>query len=95
MAAPTYHIFPCISFRLSGSEQHLCSQHRGEVLLDYLEAGIAERDLDAVICNTGCDQCCDNGPVLVVQPGNQRFESVDRAAIDGILDSLMPAAVAG
>ncbi|TVR11347.1 MAG: (2Fe-2S) ferredoxin domain-containing protein [Planctomycetota bacterium] len=89
MSSPSHILYPCVSFSLSGDETDPCAQHAAHDLFDYLSQQINERDLDIMICNTGCAQCCESGPVITVQPGDRRYEGLAQTKdIDALLDLL-------
>jgi len=89
MRTPTYHIFVCASFRISGEPQGVCHKKSGATLMQYIEEEILDRGLDAMISSTGCLKACEKGPILVVYPQNYWFGGVDsKDVIDEILDAL-------
>lgn len=94
MPDPLFTLYPCISFCLSGDEQDPCAQHAEPDLLEYLEAQIIDRDISATVSPTGCAECCSRGPLITVQPGDQRHENLyNRVAVDRLLDHLVMVSV--
>lgn len=88
MEKPTYHIFVCNSFRLSGEPQGVCNKKGAPDLLQYLEEEVVDRGLDAMVSATGCLKVCDRGPAMVIYPNNLWYGGVNEEAIDEILDAL-------
>lgn len=88
MEKPTYHIFVCNSFRLSGEPQGVCNKKGAPDLLQYLEEEVVDRNLDAMVSATGCLKVCDRGPAMVIYPNNLWYGGVNEEAIDEILDAL-------
>lgn len=88
MKKPTYHIFVCNSFRLSGEPQGVCNKKGAPSLLQYLEEEIVDRGLDAMVSSTGCLKVCDRGPAMVIYPNNFWYGEVTEDVIDEILDAL-------
>ena len=88
MEKPTYHIFVCNSFRISGEPQGICNKKGAIDLLGLLEEGIIDRGLDALVSTTGCLKVCDRGPAMVIYPQNYWYGDVDEDKIEAILDAL-------
>lgn len=94
MDKPNYHILVCASFRVGGDPKGVCHKKGSVDLLPYIEEEVLDRDMDALICSTGCMKQCDNGPVMVVYPHNHWYGGVDsEEAVDAILDALEEGAV--
>ncbi len=87
MSKPTYHLFLCSSFRKAGVQRGTCHR-KGDGLLQYLEEGVVERGIDALVSSTGCVKHCEKGPVLMVYPMGWWYGSVTEDAVDDILDAL-------
>jgi (2Fe-2S) ferredoxin len=88
MEKPTYHIFVCNSFRLSGEPQGVCNKKGAVNLLQMLQDEVVDRGIDAMISSTGCLKLCDKGPVMVVYPQGWWYTEVDEGKIDDILDAM-------
>jgi (2Fe-2S) ferredoxin len=88
MATPEKQILVCQSFRVKGDPKGICHKQT-DGFLQYIEEEILDRGLDVQVVATGCLKQCEAGPIMVVQPENWWFKSVDsEAAIDAILDGL-------
>jgi (2Fe-2S) ferredoxin len=88
MQTPEYHFFVCNSYRVSGEPQGVCSKKGAAELLQYLEAEIVDRGLDAMVSSTGCLKVCTQGPVVLLYPQGKWFGEVDEDKADAILDAL-------
>jgi (2Fe-2S) ferredoxin len=88
MEKPTYHIFVCNSFRLSGEPQGVCNKKGAVNLLQMLQDEVVDRGIDAMISSTGCLKLCEKGPVMVVYPQQWWYTEVDEAKLDDILDAM-------
>jgi (2Fe-2S) ferredoxin len=85
---PAHHILVCNSFRAKGEPKGVCHKSGGD-LLQYLETEILDRGLDVLISGTGCMKQCEQGPVMVVYPGQWWYGGVDSEdKVDEILDAL-------
>ncbi len=90
MQKPKSHIFVCASFRVSGEPQGVCNKKGSIGLLQYLQEGLSDRNMDDVVVSmTGCLKVCDRGPAMVVYPEGYWYGKVESEdAIDKILDAL-------
>lgn len=88
MAIPERQIIVCQSFRVAGDKKGLCHKQTNG-FLQYIEEEILDRGLDCLLSATTCLKQCEKGPIIVIQPENWWFGSVDSEdAIDVILDGL-------
>lgn len=88
MALPEKTILLCQSFRVSGDPKGICHKQTNG-FAQYIEEEILDRGLDMQIITTGCLKQCEAGPIMVIQPDNLWFKSVDSEdAIDTILDGI-------
>ena len=95
MDKPTYQIMVCASFRVGGEPKGMCHKKGSASLLPYIENEILDRGLDALVTSSGCMKACDYGPVMVIQPDNLWYGSVEsEEAVDEILDALEDGAAA-
>jgi (2Fe-2S) ferredoxin len=88
MKKPDIHIFVCNSFRLSGEPQGVCNKKGAVNFLQFIEEGILDRGLNAMISSTGCLKVCDRGPAMVVYPQGWWYGDLNEDKIDEILDAL-------
>lgn len=88
MKKPTYHVLVCNSFRIAGEAQGACNRKNAPELIQYLTEEAADRGLDIVVSSTACLNVCAQGPVMVIHPNNYWYGTVDKEAIDEILDAL-------
>lgn len=88
MDKPTYHIFVCNSFRVSGEAQGVCANKGAKDLMAVLQEGLLDRGIDGIVTATGCLKVCDRGPVMVVYPHNWWYGGVDEDKVEEILDAL-------
>lgn len=88
MNKPTFHLFVCNSFRLSGEPQGVCNKKGAPSLMQFLEDGIADRGIDAQVSSTGCLKVCDRGPAMIVHPQGVWYGNLDESKLDVVLDSL-------
>lgn len=89
MRKPELHIFVCASFRTDGEAKGVCHKKGSVALLPYIENEIIDRGLDAQVTSTGCMKACDEGPIMVIQPGGLWYGRVDsEGVVDEILDAL-------
>jgi len=88
MQKPDHHIFVCASFR--GTEaKGKCIKKESLQLIPYLEEGLADRGLNAMVSSTGCLKLCEEGPVMVIYPQAHWYRGIGgEEAIDEILDAL-------
>ena len=96
MKKPGKHIFVCASFRAGGEPQGVCHKKGSLGLLQYLQEGLNDRDMnDVMVSMTGCLKVCDRGPSLVVYPDNTWYGNISgEESIDEILDALSEGRVA-
>lgn len=106
MQKPDYHILVCASFRTSGAPQGVCHKKGAIDLLQYLNEGLNDRGIAAMVSTTGCMKVCDRGPAMVVYSGSgqtaggesggggQWYGPMDEDGIDEVLDALESGAVA-
>lgn len=86
MALPEKTILLCQSFRLNGDKKGICHKQTNG-FAQYIEEEILDRGLDMQIITTGCLKQCEAGPIMVIQPDNLWFKSIDsEEAIDAVLD---------
>ncbi len=96
MEKPEKHIFVCASFRAGGEPQGVCHKKGSLELLQYLQEGLIDRDMNGVVVTmTGCLKVCDRGPALVIYPDNVWYGNISgEEAIDEILDALCESRIA-
>jgi (2Fe-2S) ferredoxin len=96
MEKPGKHVFVCASFRAGGEPQGVCHKKGSTGLLQYLQEGLNDRDLnDVMVSATGCLNVCDRGPAIVVYPDNVWYGNITgEEAIDEILDAMAAGGVA-
>ena len=88
MAVPERQIIVCQSFRVGGDKKGLCHKQT-DGFLQYIEEEILDRGLDCLVSASTCLKQCEKGPVMVIQPENWWFGSVDSEdVIDEILNGL-------
>ena len=88
MHKPRFHIFVCNSFHHAHDPHGTCKRRLVLDVLQQLEAAILEREIDAMISCTGCLQCCEEGPVMVVYPHGWWYGDMSMDKVDPILDAL-------
>lgn len=88
MQKPKYHLFLCNSFRVNGDPQGSCNRKGAPDLLQYLQAEIADRGIDAIVSTTSCLNVCEKGPILVVYPNEWWYHELTEEKVDQILDAL-------
>jgi (2Fe-2S) ferredoxin len=88
MKKPKHHIFICNSYRVSGEPQGVCNKKGATGFLQYVEEGILDRGLDAMVSSTGCLKVCDRGPAMVVYPQGWWYGDLSEDRIDEILDAM-------
>jgi (2Fe-2S) ferredoxin len=88
MAKPAYHILVCCSFR--GTEaKGKCIKKDALNFIPYIEEGLADRGIDAMVSSTGCLKLCEEGPIMVVYPQGHWYGKVtSEDIIDEILDAM-------
>jgi (2Fe-2S) ferredoxin len=88
MAKPEYHILVCCSFR--GTEaKGKCIKKDSLNFIPYIEEGLADRGIDAMVSSTGCLKLCEEGPIMVVYPQGHWYGKVtSEDIIDEILDAM-------
>ena len=88
MAIPERQIIVCQSFRVAGDKKGLCHKQT-DGFLQYIEEEVLDRGFDCLVSATTCLKQCEQGPIVVIQPENWWFGSVDSEdVIDAILDGL-------
>ena len=88
MPKPEYHILVCNSYRVNGEPQGICNKKDAIGLVQCIEEGILDRDLDALVSTTGCLKACEKGPIVVVYPQGWWYAEVDEDKMEEILDGL-------
>jgi (2Fe-2S) ferredoxin len=88
MNKPKHHIFICNSFRISGEPQGICNKKGAPNFLQYVEEGILDRGINAMVSSTGCLKVCDRGPAMVIYPQGWWYGNLSEERIDEILDAL-------
>lgn len=90
MVKPKHHIFMCASFRVQGEPQGVCNKKGSLGLLQYLQEGLTDRDMnDVTVSMTGCLKVCDRGPAMLVYPESYWYGNVESEdVVDEILDAL-------
>jgi (2Fe-2S) ferredoxin len=88
MQRPEHHFFLCNSFRVNGDPQGACNRKGSANLLQYLQAELADRGIDAMVSTTSCLNVCEKGPILVIYPEQWWYYGVTEENIDRILDAL-------
>lgn len=88
MKKPDYHLLVCASFR--GTEaKGKCIKKDSMQLINYIEAELDDRGMNAMVSSTGCLKLCEEGPIMVVYPQGYWYKNViDESAVDEILDAL-------
>jgi (2Fe-2S) ferredoxin len=88
MALPQRQLLLCQSFRVNGEPKGLCHKQT-DGFLSYIEEEIIDRGLDIQVTATGCLKQCEAGPIMVLQPDNRWFKTINTTeAIDQVLDGL-------
>ncbi len=89
MKKPEHLILFCNSYRVAGDAQGACNKKGASDLLQYTSEECADRGLDVAVTTTACLNVCQQGPVMVIQPGNFWYGGVNgEDEIDAILDAL-------
>ncbi len=82
-----HHVFFCTNQRAEG--ETCCNNHQAVAMQTYAKERIAELGLKGKgkirINKAGCLDRCDDGPVLVVYPGDVWYTYVDKEDIDEII----------
>lgn len=82
-----YHVFFCVNARQGG--RACCQNFDASGNRQYLKAAVKKRGLsgaDGIRINTaGCLDRCDEGPVVVIYPGETWYTYVDKQDLDEIL----------
>ena len=83
-----YHVFFCCNQREPG--EACCNNHGSAAMRDYAKGRVKSLGLagkgQVRINQAGCLDRCDEGPVLVIYPGETWYTYVDREDIDEIID---------
>ncbi len=78
-----------------------CQASRAKTVIDALKEGLSTQGLDQSVrlCVTGCHGFCEQGPVMVIEPGNvfychispeDAFEIISRTVVNGeVIDRLL------
>ncbi|TVR43567.1 MAG: hypothetical protein EA402_09325, partial [Planctomycetota bacterium] len=66
-------IYACSGMRLAASDQALCASCQDPSLFAYLQEGILEQDIDAIVCTTTCLGCDDQGPSLRIDEDGPQY----------------------
>jgi len=88
ISKPEHHILVCASFRVNGDPKGACHKKGACGLLEFLEGEILDRGINAQVTSTGCFKVCEQGPVMVVHPGNHWYGKMDEKRIEAVLDHL-------
>lgn len=68
-----------------------CREHKSKKVAKHIKTFIKENDLGDRVCIHKCDcmKRCKHGPIVRVQPGGERFETVKSKDIAVILDAIL------
>lgn len=90
MEKPKYHIFVCISARLTGQNQGYCLQKDAGDIIAAINEEIMERGLDGevMVTGTGCFGICSMGPIVMVYPEQTWYGKVTEDDVEEIMDAL-------
>ena len=95
MAARDHYLLVCQNVRPDDSPRPSCGRSGATEIYAALKAELNRRGLGKTVaraCGTTCLDMCDDGPVILVQPGNyfyrhmtvERVPAVVQALIDGV-----------
>lgn len=89
MLKPKHHIFVCTSSRMTGQAKGFCQTKSGVEIVSRFMEEIDERGLggDVFVSNTGCFGICEQGPIVVVYPGNVWYGAVTPDDVEEIMES--------
>ena len=84
-----YHVFFCLNQRPNGEA---CCQDKGaEAAFDHMKARVKKLGLSGEgkvrINRSGCLDCCDKGPIMVIYPQAVWYTFVDNDDINEIVES--------
>lgn len=90
MEKPKYHIFVCVSSRLTGENKGFCVQQQGKEIVQAFVEEIQDRDLDSevMITTTGCVGICSMGPIVMVYPEQTWYGKVTVDDVEEIVDAI-------
>ncbi len=95
MKKPEHLILFCNSYRVAGDAQGACNKKGASDLLQYTAEECVDRGLDVTVTTTACLNVCQQGPVVVIQPGNLWYGGVGgEEEMDDILNALEEGSVA-
>lgn len=82
------HVFFCINQREAGAA--CCNNFNAQELRDYAKKRVKSLKLDGKgkirINNAGCLDRCNEGPVIVIYPGETWYTYIDKEDIDEIIE---------
>ena len=77
----------CVNRRFQ-SDKGSCAEKGSEALVENLEQGIAERNIDITLERIRCLGQCGRGPSMRLAPGGKFFFKVTGDDVPGLLDEL-------
>ena len=75
----------CIN-RRPGADQRPCAGRGSPILIELIDAMIAEQDLAISVVRRECLGCCEQGPTMRIAPDGPFFTEIDDAVLAVIID---------
>lgn len=89
MLKPKFHIFVCISAKISGEPKGMCMTKGAVSIVNEFVMEIQERELEdeVMITTTGCIGICSKGPIVMVYPEGVWYGGVTPDDVKEIMES--------
>jgi len=85
---PSFYIFKCEQSAPPGMPKPSCVSENTKDLFQHLGMKLMEKGLIATVqpVRTGCLNRCQQGPVMLVEPGHHMYVELTKEKIDRIID---------
>ncbi len=82
-----HHIFVCTNRREAGNSRGCCAEKNADALRDYMKSRVKELGLEKVrVNNSGCLDCCDLGPCMVIYPEGIWYSCKTKEDVDEVIN---------
>ena len=85
---PAFYIFKCEQSSPPGMPRPSCVTEETRDLFQHLAQRLMEKGVIGTVqpVRTGCLNCCQYGPVMLVEPGHYMYAHLTKEKIDRIID---------
>ncbi len=88
MPQPAYYIFKCQQSAPPGMPKPSCVTPESQDLFQYMAGKLMEKGIVQTVqpVQTSCLNRCQQGPVMLIEPGHHMYVNLDKEKIDKIID---------